>query len=216
MDRLRRDLGEAQFSAQYLQEPVPPGGSMFQRQWLRRYDRPPAPQPGDEVLQSWDTASKTATTNDWSVCVTLLRRGGEFFVLDVFRDRLDYPALKQAAIRQVRHHDPRLVLIEDCGVGTALTAELRKAGFKVRAVKAHSTKEARAAVQADKFEGELVLLPAKAPWLSDFEAELLAFPGGRHDDQVDALCQALAYQRQLVTTRVFLAEDGCVQPLIGK
>ena len=54
-------------------------------------------------------------------------------------------------------------------------------------------KEARAAVQANKMEGGRVLLPTRATWLSDFEAELLAFPGGRHDVQVDALCQALAY-----------------------
>jgi phage terminase large subunit-like protein len=38
-----------------------------------------------------------------------------------------------------------------------------------------------------RFEAGLVLLPKEAPWLADLEAELLAFPNGRYDDQVDAL-----------------------------
>jgi predicted phage terminase large subunit-like protein len=40
-----------------------------------------------------------------------------------------------------------------------------------------------------------VFFPEKAPWLEDLENELLAFPG-RHDDQVDALIQGLAWQRE--------------------
>jgi hypothetical protein len=40
-----------------------------------------------------------------------------------------------------------------------------------------------------------VLFPEKAPWLEDLENELLAFPG-RHDDQVDALIQGLAWRRE--------------------
>jgi predicted phage terminase large subunit-like protein len=39
-----------------------------------------------------------------------------------------------------------------------------------------------------------VLLPKDAPWLAEFVSELLSFPG-RHDDQVDALSQGLAWNR---------------------
>jgi predicted phage terminase large subunit-like protein len=42
--------------------------------------------------------------------------------------------------------------------------------------------------------GGSVLLPKDAPWLEEFRAELLSFPG-RHDDQVDALAQGLAWHR---------------------
>ena len=42
-----------------------------------------------------------------------------------------------------------------------------------------------------KFEAGQVLLPERAPWLADFEAELFVFPGGRHDDQCDSVSQAL-------------------------
>ena len=37
-----------------------------------------------------------------------------------------------------------------------------------------------------RFEAARVLLPVEAPWLADFESELLSFPSGRYDDQVDA------------------------------
>ena len=30
-------------------------------------------------------------------------------------------------------------------------------------------------------------IPTSAPWLSEFKSELLSFPAGKHDDQVDAL-----------------------------
>jgi predicted phage terminase large subunit-like protein len=48
-------------------------------------------------------------------------------------------------------------------------------------------------VQAAKFEGGLILLPHHADWLAEFEAELFAFPGGRHDDQIDSMVQALSH-----------------------
>ncbi|WP_170971265.1 phage terminase large subunit [Mesorhizobium sp. GR13] len=195
LDNLLRELGELKFGAQYLQEPVAPGGNMFRHEWLRRYDLPIGPQSGDKIIQSWDTASKIAVTNDWSVCVTVLERRGEFYLIDVFRKRVDFPRLRQAAIELARKHSPRLVLVEDAGVGPALIADLRQAGVSARAMKCSKSKEARADVQTAKFEGGRVLLPNKAPWLAELEAELLAFPGGQHDDQVDALCQALAYER---------------------
>lgn len=213
LEGLRRELGSYAFSAQYLQQPVPLGGNMFKRSWIRRYDRCP-PLGEGQIVQSWDTAGKTATTNDWSVCVTLLRWKGAFYILDVTRERLDYPALKQKAVALARQYRPRMVLVEDAGVGTALIAELRHLGINVRSVSATIGKEARAAVEAAKFEGGRVLLPAKARWLPDFEAELFSFPGGRHDDQVDALCQALAYNvPTLAATKVYVVGvDGRVVP----
>jgi predicted phage terminase large subunit-like protein len=53
----------------------------------------------------------------------------------------------------------------------------------------------RLIAQIDLFEGESVLLPKEAPWLDEFVHELLSFPG-RHDDQVDALSQGLAWRRE--------------------
>jgi predicted phage terminase large subunit-like protein len=56
-------------------------------------------------------------------------------------------------------------------------------------------KRARVIAQSDLFVGGSVRFPRRATWLEECTAELLAFPG-RHDDQVDALTQGLAWGRQ--------------------
>ena len=60
--------------------------------------------------------------------------------------------------------------------------------------------------QTGQIEAGSVFLPRRAPWLDDFRRELCAFPGGRHNDQVDAFSQALnrAFEprRQIVTAAV--------------
>ena len=200
LDRLRRELGSADFSAQYLQQPVPPGGAMFQRAWIRRYEGNLAVDGSGMVIQSWDTASKTAPGNDWSVCTTWWVKNGNYYLLDLFRQRLDYPGLKRAAIGMAGRHHPRMVLVEDADVGTALATELRGCGIKVSPVRPAVSKEARAAVEAAKFEGGLVHFPTTAPWMQDLEVELFSFPGSRHDDQVDSIVQALAYKIHIAKT----------------
>ena len=185
LEELRTLMGSDMFSAQYLQAPVPPGGNMFKRAWVKRYDQIPMSEDGDEILQSWDTASKDGPANDWSVCTTFLKRAGLYYLIDCFRARLEYPQLRTKAIQLAWQHGPRLVIVEDTGVGTALVAELRNSGINVWPNRPEKGKEARAAVQAATFEGGRVYLPNKAPWLEELEAELFAFPGGRHDDQVE-------------------------------
>jgi len=79
-------------------------------------------------------------------------------------------------------------------VGTALVAELKKEGLSAIAVKPEHDKRTRMSIQSAKFQSGQVLFPNAAPWLADLEAELFAFPMGRHDDQVDSISQALAHQ----------------------
>ena len=62
------------------------------------------------------------------------------------------------------------------------------------AVNPEGDKVSRMAVASAKFEAGQVLLPERAPWLSDLEAELFVFPGSRHDDQCDSISQALLDQ----------------------
>ncbi|MBL4575414.1 MAG: phage terminase large subunit, partial [Opitutaceae bacterium] len=186
LDQLRRDLGSDAFEAQYQQNPVPPGGAMFKRDWNMRYDTPPY-EADHEIIQSWDTASKTGPANDWSVCTTWMISQGKHYLIDVCRMKLDYPQLKAQAIRLYREYNPRMVLIEDTGVGTGLIEEPKEAGINTVAITPVSSKEARASVQSAKLEGGRVLFPHQAPWLSELETELCSFPGSRHDDQVDSI-----------------------------
>jgi predicted phage terminase large subunit-like protein len=104
-----------------------------------------------------------------------------------------YPALRSKAIEHARKHNPTQILIENTGVGSALVADLKAAGFPAVGITPHGDKVARMSVHSTKFENGQVLLPRDAPWLCDLEAELFAFPNGSHTDQVDAIGQALAY-----------------------
>jgi hypothetical protein len=54
-------------------------------------------------------------------------------------------------------------------------------------------KEARFLAQSARAEAGQVHVPQDAPWLAGWLDELLAFPNGRHDDQVDSASQALDY-----------------------
>ena len=64
--------------------------------------------------------------------------------------------------------------------------------LKVGWLKEHKTSRQEI---TDLFAGGSIRLPRRAAWLEEFTSELLAFPG-RHDDQVDALTQALAWGRK--------------------
>jgi len=91
-------------------------------------------------------------------------------------------------------HKPTTILIEDSGVGTALLAELQNCGLPVIAAKVEHNKETRMSIQSGKFASGQVFFPQQAPWLDELEAELFAFPGSRHDDQVDSISQALSFE----------------------
>lgn len=195
LDELKLNIGSAAFEAQYQQSPIPPGGHMFKREWLNHYPTLPEITDDHTVFQSWDTASKTGLQNDWSVGTTWLYKDGMYYLMDVVRKKLNYPDLKARMLASAQTYNPWFVLIEDTGVGTGLIADLKSEGLDVIEVPATQSKEARAAIQTPKFESGRVWLPDSAPWLSELEAELLAFPAGRHDDQVDSIVQALAYEQ---------------------
>ena len=90
-----------------------------------------------------------------------------------------------------RQWNARRVLVEDAGAGTSLVQELKGRVSGVIAVRAEGDKASRMAVASAKFEAGQALLPERAPWLADLEAELFVFPGSRHDDQCDSISQAL-------------------------
>lgn len=192
LQALKLQIGSDAFSAQYQQMPVPPGGAMIKRQWIMRYSDLPPTSERLLTLQSWDTASKGGPENDWSVCTTwLLTHNKKWYLLDVWRGRVDYPTLKSTAQTLAQNFKARRVLVEDAGSGTSLVQELRGRVAGIIAVKPEGDKQSRMAVASAKFEPGQVLLPERAPWLADLEGELFAFPGGRHDDQCDSISQAL-------------------------
>jgi len=197
LDNIRAVLGEDIFAAQYQQCPSQPTGYMIKRDSLERYDRLPIRTKSHRVIQSWDTAIKVDATNDCSACATLLVDDQRnYYLLEVVRDRLLYPELKARAISQAKKHGPNTILIEEAGLGRMLIKDLKAAGLPAVGVIPEGDKLTRVSIQLEKFANRQVFLPRAAPWLVPFENELFAFPNGRYDDQVDALIQALAYERR--------------------
>jgi predicted phage terminase large subunit-like protein len=194
-------LGTYAFNAQYLQEPLPPTGNMLKDCWLRYVDVFSVPQPGDQIVQSWDTAMKAGDSNDYSVCETFrVRNKNEYYLIDVFRDRLEFPELVRKVIEMACRFQAKAVLIEDRVSGTSLIQEARRRGFqRVIGIEPSADKQSRMMAQTPKLEAGSLILPRSTPWLADFISEYLAFPSGQFDDQMDALSQFLEWQGERET-----------------
>lgn len=170
-----------------------PEGGIIKAQWLRNRYRA-LPDGADLVVHSWDTAYKADQINDPSVCtVWRLGRGAQgYYLRDVFRQRLEYPALKRAVLSLAERDKPVAILIEDRASGQSLIQELRDATtLPIIAIDVHRDKETRMFAASAAFEAGLVRLPEAAPWLIDYEIELTTFPLAAHDDQVDSTSQFL-------------------------
>ncbi|XWN33583.1 MAG: phage terminase large subunit [Devosia sp.] len=196
------EIGTGLFQAQYQQQPVPPGGNLVEWRWFTHFTPPFVPADGDLIIQSWDTAGAENDNADYSVGITLVKRKELFFVIDVVRTRLTYPYLKRAIVDVKTRHNAKYCVIEKAGIGQGLIDDLRAEGHSVRGHLPKGHKTTRLEYELPVIEAGRVVLPSDAPWLNDFRDELLAFPKGRHDDQVDALSQGLYWLRTLGTRTV--------------
>ena len=200
----KKSQGPRNFEALYQQRPKPAEGAMIKRSWPNRYDlnNPPT---FDRLVLSIDTAYKTGEENDPSV----LSLWGEIeqrkYLVDVVRDKVEYPALRSQLVDYYLTHKPHIVLIEDKASGQSLLQECRAGIYDPErnrtvyvptvAVQPNSNKGIRMSVESTAFSGGLVYLPESAPWLPEYEREVFGFPLVGHDDQVDSTSQFLAYSR---------------------
>ncbi len=192
--KIRETIGEYNFQSQYQQSPMSREGGLIKKSWLKFYEPGKFPNNFMWTLQSWDTACKIGDANDYSVCTTWKLVGRNYYLVDVFRERLTYPELKKCAVELFRKFNPIKVVIEDQASGTALIQEITSAGvYCAEAFKPApgSDKLVRFAAHSIKFENGRVFLPHQAPWLDEYVREITGFPGCKHDDQVDSTSQAL-------------------------
>lgn len=192
--RQRTLMGSEFFDAQYLQSPTPPGGGLVKLAWFNRFDLSDMPR-FVRIVQSWDCASKASQLSDFSACTTWgVTRQGSIYLLNVFRERLEYPELKHKVRQMAEFHKAGTVVIEDTSAGTQLIQELTREGFaRIAAFKPKGDKTMRMAAQTFVIEQGGVFIPNDAAWLEAYEHELTRFPKGKHDDQVDSTAQALAF-----------------------
>ena len=195
LEKIKEDMGTFAFSAQYLQRPVPAEGNLIHWKWFGKYAYPPAHDADGRIIQSWDTASKAGELNDYSVCTTWLSKNDKYYLLDVMRERLDYPFLRKRVIEMAQRFPVHTVLIEEKGSGIQLIQDLQhgRTGIRAIGIKPEADKITRMSNQSAVIEARHVILPEEAPWLDDFKAEIMAFPNGRYDDQVDSVSQFLGW-----------------------
>lgn len=188
LDETKRELGSRIFAAQYLQNPTPPDGNMIKACWLARY---PSTRPREKfrtVVLSCDPAGKAGIKNDYTAITVVGVDAKELYLLQVSRGHwtileMQHQIMALAAQWTVTH-----VIVEDTASGMGLIQLLRElTSLPAFGIHPKDDKETRLSRHQGRFEAGRILLPVEAPWLADFESELLAFPNGRNDDQVDAL-----------------------------
>lgn len=195
IERAKRELGSQGYAAQYQQQPIPEEGALLKLHWFKRHKSPP--EEPERTVQSWDTAIKSGSQHDASVCLTFMEKNKVSYLVDVQLLRLEYPDLKKALLNAALRWKPNAIVIEDKASGQQLLQDLkRETHLPIIGSQSKANKITRFAAVSALIEAGRVSLPHNATWLSAFEQELMAFPAGANDDQVDALTQYLDFLRK--------------------
>lgn len=193
LERTRRELGSANFEAQYQQAPVARASQLIAAHWCPRYGARPE---AERVVQSWDTGIKAGAQHDASACATFGVKDGQHYLLDMTVVRLEYPALKRLMVAHAARFEAEALLIEDKASGQSLLQDLRGEGvLNCIGVMPQGDKLARLVRVTPMLEAGKLVLPREAAWLAGFEQEFFGFPDAKHDDQVDAVSQYLNWVR---------------------
>lgn len=201
--QIRVAVGSRVWNALYQGKPTPPEGDLFHREWWREYRDPRwVVRPdgthwaigADELLLSWDMAFKDLDSSDYVVGQVWGRWGLQAFLLDQVRDRMAFVETRKA-FKALAAKWPQAILklVEDKANGTAVLNSLARSVAGMVPVEPEGGKFARASAVVPFIEAGQVFLPDPrlGPWVGGFVDEAAAFPNGSHDDQVDAMTQAL-------------------------
>lgn len=213
---VKKSVGTYTWSGLYQQHPSPAEGAIFSmdsfRYWTRNksligpehpnlvYFEPEQHQVGRWV-DSWDMAFKATDTSDYVVGQRWVKVGANRFLVLQSRGRRTFTE----TVKEVkRWADPDKTLcasfvhkrlVEDKANGPAIINRLRNKVSGIKPINPKDSKEARARAVTPEVESHNVILPYPGDpgneWVRDLLEELRSFPSGSHDDQVDAMTQAL-------------------------
>jgi predicted phage terminase large subunit-like protein len=118
-------------------------------------------------------------------------------LLDAFKERMEFPALKKKALEMYKEWEPDSLIIEKKAAGAPLIYELRQLGIPLSEYTPSrgNDKIARVNAISDVFASGLVWAP-ETRWAEELVEEVASFPNGDHDDLVDSTSQALLRFRQ--------------------
>lgn len=189
------ELGSYGFAGQYQQNPMAAGGNIIKLEWIKTYRE--LPPEYKTYSWSWDTAIKVGQENDFSVGLLWAECNNGYYLIDFYKNKLEYPELRKMVNTLYNKHKSAEVLIEDKASGQQILQDFkRESNLPVIAMMPGkdmpSNKVERMNLISRLFEAGKVFLPQDAPWLSDVIQEFISFPSGRHDDICDAMTQYLA------------------------
>lgn len=192
---LESTMGSYATAGQLQQRPVPDGGGLFKNEWFKFWTPETLPEKFEAMVMSWDMAFKETATSDFVVGQVWGRKGGNFYLLDQVRDRLDFVKTKRAFV-ELAEKWPKVLrkLVEDKANGPAIISSLKDDISGIVPITPKESKEARASSVTPLFEAGNVYFPPPDlyPWVKkDLIPEFLSFPAGAHDDAVDSCTQAL-------------------------
>ncbi len=201
--RIKTQLGTYSFSALYQQHPVPAEGATFKRAWFRNIiDAAP---PGLRWFRGYDLAVSTKTSADYTASFRVAQdKDGNVYIADGFRARIEYPEQRKYIIERITTERNTSHGIEASLHGQALVQELRRdnrlSGRPFKAVRVDTDKLTRALSWANTAEEGKILL-VNGAWIQDFLEEVLTFPSGKHDDQIDAVSIAIRMIAEVGTNK---------------
>ena len=200
LDALKEELPNSKWQAQYQQNPVSESSAIVKREWWQVWEKEDPPN-CEFTLMAWDTAFEKSQRSDYSALTTW----GVFYhpddtglpqaniiLLNAFRDRMEFPRLKQEAIEQYKEWDPDSVIIEKKASGSPLIYEMRAMGIPVQEFTPSrgNDKISRLNAVSDLFASGRVWAP-NTQWAEEVIDEVASFPAGEHDDYVDSVSLAL-------------------------
>ena len=202
LEAVKASVSIHKWNAQYQQNPTSEEGSIIKRHWWKKWEKDKMP-PLMHVIQSYDTAFMKKETADYSVISTWgvfqlnEGEGPRIILMDVLKDRFEFPELRKKAKEQYDYWKPESVIIEAKASGLPLTYEMRKLGIPVInfTPSKGNDKHTRVNAVAPLFESGMVYYPDRK-FADEMIEECAAFPFGEHDDQVDSMTQALMRFRQ--------------------
>ena len=194
LEDIRKTIGTFEFEALYQQNPVPRSGNIIKKEWIQTYRELPEVK---SFSWSWDTAIKAGQENDYSVGQLWAECNNGYYLIDLFRERLDYPELRKIVNALYNKHRSHEVLIEDKASGQQILQDFKRIGTMpivamIPGRDMASSKTERMDLVSPLFEAGKVFFPHEAPYLFDLIEELTNFPYTKHDDMCDAMTQYLA------------------------
>lgn len=201
LNKIKKAVGSRVWTSLYQQRPSLIEGTLFKRENWQYYKKlsNDAQTIKDQLgikrtVQAWDTAFKKTDSADYSAGITLGITDNRYYILDLYKEKVEYPELKRSVQQYSDKWKPQVILVEDKASGQSLLQELkRQTKLPLLPYKVDKDKVARANSITPIHEAQLVYLPENDMWVADFIDSLSSFPNGVHDDDVDCFTMVLDY-----------------------